>query len=313
MISARVVMEGMSKEQRETLAASPGFSGALKDAGMTWENVAGWLQRELTAKEWEALIPTMGYMALLRNLRNFDKAGISPAAVLAVCDRLADPAQVAKSKQFPYRFYTAYWAANESFRWADTLSVALDLSTKNVPVLDGKTLVLVDTSGSMGAPISERSTVQYVDIAALIGSVIASGNPDGVDVVAFANTAYKVEFPTRSNVLRNVDKIRSEVGKVGHGTNIGSAQPFVAGHKRVIIVSDMQDVAGLTGGRAHYYYGSGLSVPADVVTYSFNLAGNEHGIVDTNKPNRYNLAGFSDAAFRMMAMVEAGKDQKWPF
>lgn len=318
MIASRQWMESLTLEERRQMADGSKDYLALKfkEAGMTWENAAGWLQRELRASDWEALIPTMGYMALLRNLRNFDKAGISPAAVLAVCDRLADPAQVAKSKQFPYRFYTAFRAANESFRWADTLSVALDLSTQNVPVLGGKTLVIVDTSGSMNATVSDRSDVRYVDVAALFGSVVASKNPEGVDVVAFADSAYKVDFPTKRNVLRNVDKIRGEVGRVGYGTNIGSAQQFLRpDYTRVVIFSDMQDIAGLaTGGPASGFgYRRGLAIPANVTAYSFNLAGYEHGIVDSGIPNRFVLGGFSDRAFQMMAMVEVGKDQNWPF
>lgn len=316
MIASRRVLEEMPQSEREALAASPSFGLALKNSGMTWENVSGWLRRKLTARDWEALIPTMGYMALLRNLRNFDDAGVSDEVAAQVAARLSDPAQVAKSMQFPYRFYTAYRSAQGTFRWAQALSKALDLSTQNVPVLGGKTLVLVDTSGSMAGTVSDRSSVQYVDVAALFGSVVASRNPDSVDVVAFADRAYQVKFPTRTNVLRNVDYIRSEVGKVGYGTNVAEGMKFLRPeHNRLVIFSDMQDVAGLAGtpdsGWGYRTYRA--TVPASVVAYSFNLAGYEHGIVDVSKANRFVLAGFSDSAFRMMSMVERGNDQSWPF
>jgi len=315
MIKARKEMESLDQREREEIAASREFSAMLRDAGMTWENVAGWLRRKLTAREWEALIPTMGYMALLRNLRNFDSAGISDEVAAQVSARLSDPAQVAKSMQFPYRFYTAYRAAQGTFRWAQALSVALDLSAQNVPVLNGKTLVLVDTSGSMAATVSDRSDVKYVDVAALFGSVVASRNADSIDVVAFADNAYQVKFPTKSNVLRNVDHLRSEVGKVGYGTNVTSGLAFLKPHhNRVIIFSDMQDIAGLSrNGSGGGWYGYRASIPKDVTAYSFNLAGYENGIIDVSQPNRFVLAGFSDAAFRMMAMVERGNDQSWPF
>jgi hypothetical protein len=314
LVAARREAESMSLAARREIAASPGFAAFIKSAGMTWENVSGWLQRELTAQDWEALIPTMGYMALMRNLRNFDDAGVSDSVANEVSARLSDPDQVAKSMQFPYRFYTAYRAAQGTFRWAQALSKALDLSTQNVPVLSGKTLVIVDTSGSMGTQISERSNVQYVDIAALFGCVTASRS-ENVDVVAFADTAYLVKMPTKANVLRNVDHIRREVGKVGYGTNIGAAQPFLTDHNRVVIFSDMQDIAGLATHREgfHFGYRHGLSIPPETTVFSFNLAGYKAGIVDTSVPNRFVLAGFSDAAFRMMAMVEAHKDQNWPF
>ena len=45
---------------------------------MTWEaRFAGRLQGPTSARLWEAVIPSMGYMALLRNLRNFDEAGVA--------------------------------------------------------------------------------------------------------------------------------------------------------------------------------------------------------------------------------------------
>ena len=89
----------------------------LAAAGMTWEALAGWLQGPLDAAAWEALIPSMGYMALLRNLRNFDQAGVPDEVAEQVAARLADPAQVARSRQLPMRFLSAYRAA-PSLRWA---------------------------------------------------------------------------------------------------------------------------------------------------------------------------------------------------
>ncbi len=74
----------------------------------------------------------MGYMALLRNLRNFDEAGVSDAVAGRVAERLADPAQVAKSRQLPMRFLSAYRAA-PSLRWAWALEQAIAHALANVP------------------------------------------------------------------------------------------------------------------------------------------------------------------------------------
>src|SRR5690606_35596365 len=77
----------------------------LRTAGMTWEDVLSLAGSRVDKRGlWEALIPSMGYMALLRNLRNFDEAGVSDEVVQQVAARLADPAQVARSRQFPLRF-----------------------------------------------------------------------------------------------------------------------------------------------------------------------------------------------------------------
>jgi 60 kDa SS-A/Ro ribonucleoprotein len=60
--------------------------------------------------KWEELIDSgkLGYMALLRNLRNILQANVSAAHIEKVCVRLADANEVARSKQFPFRFLSAY-------------------------------------------------------------------------------------------------------------------------------------------------------------------------------------------------------------
>lgn len=50
----------------------------------------------------------MGVMALVRNLRNFDQAGISEAAIESVIAKIRDADQVAKVRLFPYQVWAAY-------------------------------------------------------------------------------------------------------------------------------------------------------------------------------------------------------------
>jgi hypothetical protein len=62
----------------------------------TWENALSFAgSRVDKARLWTALIPAMGYTALLRNLRNFDEAGVPDDVAARVAARLADPEQVA--------------------------------------------------------------------------------------------------------------------------------------------------------------------------------------------------------------------------
>ena len=107
------------------------------------------------AEQWQLMIPQMGYMALLRQLRAFDKAGIPESVANKVAQRIADPAQVARSRQLPFRFYSAYINA-PSLRWGQALEQALQACLPNVPELPGRTLILIDTSGSMESFLSER-------------------------------------------------------------------------------------------------------------------------------------------------------------
>ncbi|CAG5115663.1 unnamed protein product, partial [Candidula unifasciata] len=67
------------------------------------------------AQTWEDLIDhkKLPFMAMLRNLRNMIKAGISPKHHNNVLRRLTDQRSVVNSKQFPFRFFSAYVVLNE--------------------------------------------------------------------------------------------------------------------------------------------------------------------------------------------------------
>src|SRR6266508_1721553 len=115
----------------------------------------------------------MGYMALLRNLGNFDQAEVSDEVAAGVAAKLADPEQVRRSRQFPYRFVGAY-RATPSLRWGHALDKALEVATGNIPAFAGRTLVLVDTSASMnGRAFSRHSSMSPVEAAAVFGVAMA--------------------------------------------------------------------------------------------------------------------------------------------
>ncbi|KAK7488729.1 hypothetical protein BaRGS_00020026 [Batillaria attramentaria] len=67
------------------------------------------------AETWQDLLDhkKLPFMAMLRNLRNLIKAGISMKHHNMVIRRLTDQRQVVNSKQFPFRFFSAYQVLNE--------------------------------------------------------------------------------------------------------------------------------------------------------------------------------------------------------
>ncbi|XP_012935535.1 telomerase protein component 1 [Aplysia californica] len=67
------------------------------------------------AQTWQDLIDhkKLPFMAMLRNLRNLIKAGISPKHHNFVLRRLSDQRSVINSKQFPFRFFSAYVVLQE--------------------------------------------------------------------------------------------------------------------------------------------------------------------------------------------------------
>ncbi|MBM7515653.1 TROVE domain-containing protein [Nocardioides nitrophenolicus] len=266
-------------ERRALLATDADLLGP---AGMTWEQVAGWLQGPLDAAVWEALVPSLGYMALLRNLRNLDEAGVSDEVAAGVAATLADPAEVARSRQLPLRFLSAYRAA-PSLRWAWALEQALQASLANVPALPGRTLVLVDRSGSMFCRLSGRSTVTRADAAAVFGAALAV-RAEAADLVEFGTDSRPVRVRRGESVLALAERM----GDLG-GTNTAAAvRRHFRRHDRVVIVTDEQAWAGWRGEEPT------AAVPADVPVHTFNLAGYRHGHGPSGVPNRHTFGGLSD-------------------
>ncbi|GIH51701.1 TROVE domain-containing protein [Microbispora rosea] len=290
--------------ERRSVLADP---RRLAAAGITWEALAGWLQGPMDAQAWAAVIPSMGYMALLRNLRNFDEAGIGDELAGQIIAKLTNPEEVARSRQLPFRFYSAYRTA-PSLRWGHALDTALTLAARNVPSFRGRTLVLVDTSASMSSgAVSARSTVTPVQAAALFGVAVAARG-DQVDLVGFANGTFRHEIRPGASVLREVDRFCGRIGEVGHGTQIADAlRSSWKGHDRAVILSDMQTMTG------HYANGVTTAVPSHVPLYGFNLVGYKAAAMPTGSGNRHEFGGFSDACFRLIPLLEAGRHAGWPF
>jgi hypothetical protein len=288
-------------------------SDILKHAGMTWEDALSLAGSKVDkAKLWEAMIPNMGIMALIRNLRNFDEAGVSDVAAAKVISRLIDPEQVEKSRQLPFRFYTAYTAA-PSDRWKHALGVALDLACANVPALPGRTLVLIDTSASMtNCTISEKSQVTAAQAAAVLGMVLAKRC--GADVWGWASGQFKHDLVKGQTAMQGVTSFLARTGEAGHGTDIAGALRLFKGHDRVFLLSDMQGMGSYSYGRGGYSYGSsdmGGLIPANVPLYTFVLNGYQGTPVATGTPNRHALAGFSDATFKLVPLLELGESPDW--
>lgn len=311
-------MLGANRAFRRLVESNPSILldvGKLKAAGLTWEDALSLGGAKLDkAKLWEALIDAdaLGYMALIRNLRNFDEARVSKAHAKKVVEIIEDPTRVKASRQLPFRFLSAYHAA-PSDRWKQALTEALDYSTANIPKLSGRTLVLVDTSASMEGRLSDKSNVRYVDAAALFGVALAR-NASKVDLYGFGDGVFKHELAYGGSVLGQTQQFVRRVGEAGHGTQIAaSIQRTYAKHDRVVIFTDMQ-----TMGRNAYTFGYGMgdvsgSVPADVPLYAWNLAGYKASMMPTGSGNRHEFAGFGDSAFTIMQTLEAGRDGAWPW
>lgn len=292
MIRARVALEQTSPGERRSLLADPGL---LAQAGLTWEALSGWLQGPMDAQAWEAVIPSMGYMALLRNLRNFEQAGVSGQTLDVVAARLADAESVAQSRQFPIRFYSA-WKATGSTRFGWPLEQALEHSLSRVPSLPGRSLVLIDVSGSMHDRQSARSEIARWETAAVFGVAFSRAQQGRADTYIY-NTGYG-KLDNAASTLRAVDMIRQNVGG---GTNTMQVlHATYQGHDRVLILTDEQ---------AHR--GPEIQLPCPL--YTFNLAGYAPAQVEQGQKGSYVFGGLTDAGFSLLASLDGMRNGGWPW
>jgi hypothetical protein len=298
MIHDRLFLQDIPEGKRREYLKSGEFKEVAKTAGITWEWISGWLPGGMDAEAWESVIPQMGYMALLRNLRNFDEAEISEEAKTYIKAELVDPEKVAKSRQFPFRFWSA-WAATQTVEWGPVLEKALELSVQNVPEFEGKTLVLVDVSASMtGMTYSKRGTVKPSDVAALFGAAVYAKNPKDTRVAVFGDRSAEVTPKATGSMLRNMEVFRQNHG-VGHGTNLrNAAQTQYRGEDRVVIFTDMQTHDGGVSDLAQY-------------THYFDLGGYAAAPDPVGVNGTFMYGGFTDATFRQMALHEVTRRSDW--
>jgi hypothetical protein len=301
VLAAASALDAVPEGERRAVLRARG-PAALAEAGVSWERLSGWLPGGMDAEAWEAVLPSMGVLALLRNLRNLDRAGISATAVEEVIAKLTDAEEVARARLFPYHVWAAYRQA-PSDDWKRALGRTLDLTVGNVPALDG-TLVVIDTSGSMQAPVSRRSTMTRVEVAAVMAMATAKRS-SSVDVVIYGETHEPVRRLDGMSVLGGVEQVVRSVGSVGHATNghTAIARRFdPKRHRRAVLFTDDQQH---DSGRVRLDH-----VP---LVYTFDLAGYRPAALPAGERGRYTLGGFTDATFTVMEVLESGRNATWPF
>ncbi len=269
--------EALFKELAEdTLSAS--------DAG-TWE-------AELSAgadkkETFERLLTEgkLGYLALLRNLRNMTEAGCDAALV-----RDAIIARRGAGRVLPFRYIAA---AKYAPGYSEHLDRALMASVRDMAVLPGKTVVLVDVSGSMSSPLSGKSDLSRMDAAAALAAIIPA---EQLEVFTFSNRTVRVGAP------RGLSGIAAIKASQPHSsTRLFEAVDEVKRntvHDRMIVISDEQ---------ATYNYALGdndrFPAPRDgAKAYVINVASAQNGV---GYGRWTNISGFSENVLRYIAAMEA--------
>jgi hypothetical protein len=196
---------------------------------------------------WERLLTErkLGALALLRNLRNMKDADVPESQVVGALDAMRT------DRVLPFRFLAA---ARHAPQWEEPLERAMFRSlegrgaNEDLARLAGHTVILVDVSGSMVAPLSRRSQMLRTDAAYGL-AVLLREIAEKVSIYTFSNSAKRIP-PRRGFALRDA----MESSQPHSGTYLGAALDAVdERYDRIIVITDEQshDRVGAPRGKGY--------------------------------------------------------------
>lgn len=270
--------------------------------------------------KWEELILSkkVGYMALLRNLRNMLECNISDECLDMVLSYLSEENAVRTAKQLPFRYWSAYRELSNItdgrvIRVIDALEKAMLLSAQNIKGFENDTRVVLacDVSGSMQQRLSAKSSLMYYDIGLLLAMLLQSRCKNVVTGM-FGDTWKVIQLSSKS-ILSNVAAFHKREGEVGYSTNahlvIEDLLKCEYQADKVMIFTDTQlwnsqnrDANSIKTAWENYK----RKFPKAKL-YLFDLAGYGQSPMRVESGDVYLLAGWSDKIFEVLDALENGQ------
>ncbi len=303
----------------KSMAIDSLMQDTLRVTDKTWEGIIS--SKGSTKDTWLEALNVMGHMALLRNLRNFEKVGID---YKDYTDKLQNG--VKSGKQFPFRYYSAYMNVG-GYKIKAALEKCIDISVDNLPQMKGRSLVLVDNSGSArGTTTSSMGKMRIATIGNLTGIFTCKASDEGI-LGVFGDALEMVPIAKNTPSLRMLEHIEKIGERIGHGTENGIWLAFDKVIKsnewfdRIFIYSDQQaGHGGLYGFDGEKYprfpnKGMYIDVPALIKEYRQRVNPNAHiysvqtaGYADNVLPEYYDrtfiLSGWSENIIKFAYAME---------
>jgi hypothetical protein len=200
----------------------------------------------------------IGGLAVLRNLRNMQQAGVDEALIRARLDQ-------GIARALPFRFVTA---AGYAPNLEDALEVAMLKGTEDLPQLPGKTGLLVDVSGSMDESIARKSEATRIDAAAGL-AILLREKAERVVFATFSNQVAVIP-PRRGFALRDAIK----ASQPHQGTYLRRALQLLRDDAQATGWSDLDRVIVITDEQSH----DGILPAFTERAYVVNIAPYKHGV-----------------------------------
>ena len=195
----------------------------------------------------------LGALAFLRNLRNMDQAGVSRELIRSYSQT------VNTDRVLPFRYIAA---ARTVPGYEDILEPMMLASTAKMPKLKGRTTLMVDVSGSMNYPISDKSDLRRVDAAIGLAILLREVCED-VQIVTFSDNL--ADVPPRRGFALGDAIVKSQ--RSG-GTHLGKSLKQLTAkttQDRLIVITDEQS-------------SDRPGAPPAELAYVINVASNRNGV-----------------------------------
>lgn len=185
---------------------------------------------ERKRKEWVRLIDEkqLGALALLKNLRNMREAGVDRNVIRGALENI-DVTRI-----LPHRFISA---ARFNPDLEQFIEPAMLKCAQGLPKLVGRTLFLIDVSGSMDAALSKKSDMNRLDAAcglAMIGREVC----DDVTVCTFSDNLVGITarrgFALRDAIVKSQPHSGTLLGQAVNQVN--RLEKF----ERIVVITDEQ-------------------------------------------------------------------------
>lgn len=298
------VIEGKLKQfntvEDKNTKVGQDVAAKVKSGSLTKEQATVVLQ-EAKEDNYAELIKTrkIGYLALLRNLRNILKNTGNTQLIDDACALLTDQKLIRQSLVFPHQIDIALeimlteFTPSQMSKFAKALDTAYELAIPNLSELFkfGKTAVVLDSSGSMSSRIrlsnNKTGSVSALNKAALIAATFGKGL--NADLYHFADRCAKISY----NPLDTVNTIKRaclSAPSVGRGTDFRCIMNTLGNnYDRVFIISDCQGQSQLSSTKSHIY-------AVDICGY---------GTTSIRLNSKvYQLFGYSNDIFELTKVVE---------
>ena len=282
----------------------------------TWETaISGSKSDEEKSQNWQRLVEEnkLGYLALIRNLRNIVNS--SPDADWIekyLVPQIEDEVAIKKSLVFPYQIYCSwknYGIRNISIDAA--LDRAFRIACGNMPKMDGRTVIVLDVSGSMEDKLSSNSSLTLKEVGAVYAAAMFVNC--NADCIKFGTDAKKLKLNKLDSIFNLVEKMYVN-DSCGYSTDIIPAFRLMnEKYDRIFLVSDMQI---MSNNDSEWYWRrqNGIETYNEYCKaykchphmYSFDLANYSTQVENPNNPRIHLLTALNDTLFKMLPYIENG-------